>query len=55
MIAAEDEPDPAKAHVALSARFADLADNARVFMGPRRRTIDLHDIEVEAFLTYMDR
>ncbi|MFE7929835.1 TIGR02677 family protein [Streptomyces sp. NPDC057456] len=58
VIAAEDEPDPAKAYVALSvltARFADLADNARAFMGSLQRTIDLHDIEVEAFLVYKDR
>ncbi|WP_405998010.1 TIGR02677 family protein [Streptomyces sp. NBC_00829] len=58
VIAAEDEPDPAKAHLALSvltARFTDLADNARAFMGSLQRTIDLHDIEVEAFLAYKDR
>ncbi|MFE1286842.1 TIGR02677 family protein [Streptomyces sp. NPDC058751] len=58
VIAQEDEPDPAKAHIALSvltARFTDLADNARAFMGSLQRTIDLHDIEVEAFLAYKDR
>ncbi|MFD7706103.1 TIGR02677 family protein [Streptomyces sp. NPDC059786] len=58
VIAAEDEPDPAKAYVALSvltARFTDLADNARAFMGSLQRTIDLHDIEVEVFLAYKDR
>lgn len=58
VIAAEDEPDPAKSYVALSvltARFTDLADNARAFMGSLQRTIDLHDIEVEAFLAYKDR
>jgi uncharacterized protein (TIGR02677 family) len=58
VIAAEEEPDPAKAYVALSvltARFTDLADNARAFMGSLQRTIDLHDIEVEAFLAYKDR
>ncbi|WP_435837313.1 TIGR02677 family protein [Streptomyces aurantiacus] len=58
VIAAQDEPDPAKAHIALSvltARFTDLADNARAFMGSLQRTIDLHDIEVEAFLAYKDR
>ncbi|MCW5252894.1 TIGR02677 family protein [Streptomyces sp. SHP 1-2] len=58
VIAAEDGPDPAKAHLALSvltARFTDLADNARAFMGSLQRTIDLHDIEVEAFLAYKDR
>ncbi|WP_340375259.1 TIGR02677 family protein [Streptomyces sp. SS7] len=58
VIAAEDEPDAAKTYVALSvltARFTDLADNARAFMGSLQRTIDLHDIEVEAFLAYKDR
>ncbi|MFJ7291400.1 TIGR02677 family protein [Streptomyces collinus] len=58
VIAVEDEPDPAKAYVALSiltTRFTDLADNARAFMGSLQRTIDLHDIEVEAFLAYKDR
>ncbi|MGC9439531.1 TIGR02677 family protein [Streptomyces sp. WG5] len=58
VIAAEGEPDPAKTYVALSvltARFTDLADNARAFMGSLQRTIDLHDIEVEAFLAYKDR
>ncbi|MFF9567014.1 TIGR02677 family protein [Streptomyces sp. NPDC014685] len=58
VIAAQDEPDPAKAYLALSVlttRFTDLADNARAFMGSLQRTIDLHDIEVEAFLAYKDR
>ncbi|MFF7749727.1 DUF2397 family protein [Streptomyces sp. NPDC007971] len=40
---------------AVTARFTDLADNARAFMGSLQRTIDLHDIEVEAFLAYKDR
>ncbi|MDK1476374.1 TIGR02677 family protein [Streptomyces sp. 549] len=58
VIAVEDDPDPAKVYVALSVlttRFTDLADNARAFMGSLQRTIDLHDIEVEAFLAYKDR
>lgn len=58
VIAAEEEPDPAKTYVALSvltARFTDLADNARAFMGSLQRTIDLHDVEVETFLAYKDR
>lgn len=58
VIASQEEPDPAKAYVALSvltSRFTDLADNARAFMGSLQRTIDLHDIEVEAFLAYKDR
>ncbi|MFC0602835.1 TIGR02677 family protein [Streptomyces palmae] len=58
VLAAEDEPDPAKAHLALDAlasRFAALADNARAFMGSLQRTIDLHDVEEEVFLAYKDR
>ncbi len=58
VLAAEPEPDPAKAHLALDAlasRFAGLADNARAFMGSLQRTIDLHDVEEEVFLAYKDR
>ncbi|OII65663.1 TIGR02677 family protein [Streptomyces sp. CC53] len=58
VLAAEDAPDPAKAHLALDAlasRFAALADNARAFMGSLQRTIDLHDVEEEVFLAYKDR
>ncbi|WP_432094743.1 TIGR02677 family protein [Streptomyces sp. bgisy100] len=58
VLAAEDEPDPAKTHLALdglASRFAALADNARAFMGSLQRTIDLHDVEEEAFLAYKDR
>ncbi|WP_282689640.1 MULTISPECIES: TIGR02677 family protein [unclassified Streptomyces] len=58
VLAAEHEPDPAKAHLALDAlasRFAALADNARAFMGSLQRTIDLHDVEEEVFLAYKDR
>ncbi|MDP9613545.1 uncharacterized protein (TIGR02677 family) [Streptomyces demainii] len=61
VIAAEREeggPDAAKAHLALSAltgRFEALAENARAFMGSLQRTMDLHGVEVEVFLTYKDR
>lgn len=58
VMAADDRPDPAKAHLALDAlasRFTALADNARTFMGSLQRTIDLHDVEEEAFLAYKDR
>lgn len=57
-LAAEGEPDAAKVHLALDAlasRFTALADNARAFMGSLQRTIDLHDVEEEAFLAYKDR
>ncbi|MCZ7416352.1 MULTISPECIES: TIGR02677 family protein [unclassified Streptomyces] len=58
VIASEGDPDPSKAHLALDAltgRFSALAENARVFMGSLQRTIDLHDVEVDAFLAYKDR
>ncbi|GAA3884355.1 TIGR02677 family protein [Streptomyces sedi] len=58
VIADEEVPDPAKTHltlVALTERFSALADNARAFMGFLQRTIDLHGVEVEAFLAYKDR
>ncbi|MDX3356392.1 TIGR02677 family protein [Streptomyces sp. ME01-24h] len=58
VLAAEDEPDPAKTHLALdglASRFVALADNARAFMGSLQRTIDLHDVSEEAFLAYKDQ
>lgn len=58
VLAAGDEPDPAKTHLALdglASRFAALADNARAFMGSLQRTIDLHDVGEEVFLAYKDR
>ncbi|MFF4874132.1 TIGR02677 family protein [Streptomyces sp. NPDC000961] len=58
VLAAEEQPDQAKTHLALDAlasRFATLADNARAFMGSLQRTIDLHDVEEEVFLAYKDR
>ncbi|GEC06506.1 hypothetical protein SSP24_41610 [Streptomyces spinoverrucosus] len=58
VIASDDEPDAAKAHLALSAlagRFEALAENARAFMGSLQRTIDLHGVEIEVFLAYKDR
>ncbi|MFD3774663.1 TIGR02677 family protein [Streptomyces sp. NPDC058612] len=58
VLAAEEQPDQAKTHLALdtlASRFAALADNARAFMGSLQRTIDLHDVEEEVFLAYKDR
>lgn len=54
----DDEPDAAAVAVALRdlvRRFADLADNAQAFMGSLQSTIDLHGVDVEAFLAYRDR
>lgn len=57
-LAGQPDPDPAKVHLALLGlvdRFTALAENARAFMGSLQRTIDLHEVEVEAFLAYKDR
>ncbi|WP_067472508.1 TIGR02677 family protein [Nocardia amamiensis] len=57
-LAGADEVDTARIHLsltALAARFQDLADNAQAFMGSLQRTIELQDVEVEAFLAYKDR
>ncbi|QNP74810.1 TIGR02677 family protein [Streptomyces roseirectus] len=58
LVVIAEEPDAAKAHLALStltARFEALAENARAFMGSLQRTIDLHDVDIEVFLAYKDR
>ncbi|OKH93343.1 TIGR02677 family protein [Streptomyces uncialis] len=58
VLAAEEQPDRAKIHLALdvlASRFAALADNARAFMGSLQQTIDLHDVGEEVFLAYKDR
>ncbi len=52
------EPDPAVAHnllLELSGRLDSLATNASVFMSSLQRTIDLQDVDEEAFLAYKDR
>jgi uncharacterized protein (TIGR02677 family) len=57
-LAAEREPDVGRTGLVLRdlvRRCADLADNAQAFMGSLQRTIDLYELEVEAFLAYKDR
>lgn len=57
-LAGEVDPDPARLGLLLRGlvdRFEDLADNAQAFMGSLRRTIELHDADVDAFLAYKDR
>jgi uncharacterized protein (TIGR02677 family) len=54
----EAEPDPARAGLLLRdlvARCTELADNAQAFMGSLQRTIDLYDVEIDAFRAYKDR
>jgi len=53
-----DHPDPAVVHnllLELIGRLDSLAANASAFMGSLQRTIDLHEVEEEAFLAYKDR
>ncbi|MEU2254421.1 TIGR02677 family protein [Nocardia xishanensis] len=54
----DPEPDDARVHLslmALAGRFQDLADNAQAFMGSLQNVIDLHDADLDAFLSYKDR
>jgi uncharacterized protein (TIGR02677 family) len=51
-------PDAAKAHLLLlsvTERFTGLADNAQAFMASLRRTVELADAEVHAYLAYKER
>jgi uncharacterized protein (TIGR02677 family) len=53
-----DQPDPAVVHnllLELISRLDSLAANAGAFMGSLQRTIDLQDVDEEAFLAYKDR
>jgi uncharacterized protein (TIGR02677 family) len=53
-----ERPDPAVVHnllLELISRLDSLAANAGAFMGSLQRTIDLQDIDEEAFLAYKDR
>ncbi|MFE3453284.1 TIGR02677 family protein [Nonomuraea sp. NPDC059194] len=56
--ALDARPDPAVVHnllLEVMSRLDSLAANASAFMGGLQRTIDLQDIEEEAFLAYKDR
>jgi uncharacterized protein (TIGR02677 family) len=58
VLAAEDDPDPAKVHLLLlsvAERFSSLADNAQAFMSALRRAIDFSDGDVDGFLAYKER
>jgi uncharacterized protein (TIGR02677 family) len=53
-----EDPDPAVVHnllLELVGRLDSLAANASAFMGSLQRTIDLQEIDEEAFLAYKDR
>jgi uncharacterized protein (TIGR02677 family) len=57
-LAGESEPDVGRTGLVLRdlvGRCADLAENAQAFMGSLQRTIDLYELEVDAFLAYKDR
>ncbi|MDF2707071.1 MAG: hypothetical protein K0R62_2723 [Nonomuraea muscovyensis] len=54
----DGEQDPAVVHnllLEIMSRLDSLAANASAFMGGLQRTIDLQDVEEEAFLAYKDR
>ena len=54
----EPEPDVARAGLLLrdlARRCVDLAENAQAFMGSLQRTIDLYELDTEAFRAYKDR
>lgn len=58
VLAADDDPDPAKVHLLLlsvAERFSSLADNAQAFMSALRRAIDFSDGDVDGFLAYKER
>jgi uncharacterized protein (TIGR02677 family) len=53
-----DNPDPAVVHsllLELTGRLDSLAANAGVFMSSLQRTLDMQEIDEEAFLVYKDR
>jgi len=57
-LAAHPDPDPATASLLLRnlvQRCSDLAENAQAFMGSLQRTIDLYELDAEAFRAYKDR
>jgi len=54
----EAEPDVGRSGLLLRdlvRRCVDLAENAQAFMGSLQRTIDLYELETEAFIAYKDR
>jgi uncharacterized protein (TIGR02677 family) len=54
----EAEPDVGRTGLLLRdlvRRCADLAENAQAFMGSLQRTIDLYELDTEAFRAYKDR
>jgi uncharacterized protein (TIGR02677 family) len=56
-LATMGEPDEAKVHRTLkelTSRFEELTSRAHTFIGSLQRTIDLHGIELNAFLAYKE-
>lgn len=57
-LAGAPEPDPAVVHnllLELAARLESLAANAGAFMSSLQRTLELNDVDEDAFLAYKDR
>ncbi len=57
-LARAPSPDAGKVHrslTTLTVRFEELTDRARTFITGLQRTVDLHGIDLDAFLAYKDR
>lgn len=57
-LAGAEDPDAGKVHrslTTLTTRFEELTDRARTFITGLQRTVDLHGIDLDAFLAYKDR
>ncbi len=58
VLARSDDADAGKVHrclATLSTRFEELTDRARTFITGLQRTVDLHGIDLDAFVAYKDR
>lgn len=57
-LARAEQPDAGKVHrslTTLTTRFEELTDRARTFITGLQGTVDLHGIDLDAFLAYKDR
>ncbi len=58
LLAGTTDPDAGKVHrslTTLTGRFEELTDRARTFITGLQRTVDLHGIDLDAFVAYKDR
>ncbi|MBW3577070.1 MAG: TIGR02677 family protein [Actinobacteria bacterium] len=57
-LAGQQAPDAGKVHLTLRSladRFEELTDRAQTFIVGLQRTVELHEIDLDAFLAYKDR